>query len=264
MSRVERHTAEEAAKKGRRSHKKTESQGQDQIQDRPVEKVDYAIEDMLQADAGFAVDTGNNQEGYRMGRAARNAEVNRAKDSKKPDKTEKRKRKGRVTPFGRFLNFIGTIIMLAGILVCLGLAAPRLAGLQSFVVVSGSMEPEIPVGSMIYSKEVDPATIKRGDIIVFYGTNPDVSNTDNTPITHRVVENNAETQEITTKGDANEHNDMNPVLYDHVIGLVVKHIPKLGFAASPIAKPLGKAAMVMIIVAGWLLAEVGSHIRKRL
>jgi UDP-N-acetylenolpyruvoylglucosamine reductase len=86
MSRVERHTAEEAAKKGRRSHKRTESQGQDQILDRPVEKVDYAIEDMLQADAGFAVDTGNNAEGYRMGRAARNAEVNRAKDSKKPDK----------------------------------------------------------------------------------------------------------------------------------------------------------------------------------
>ncbi len=43
----------------------------------------------------------------------------------------------------------------------------RLVGLTPYVVVSGSMEPVFPTGSIIYVQKVDPQTIEVGDPITF-------------------------------------------------------------------------------------------------
>ena len=134
-----------------------------------------------------------------------------------------KKKKGKPTPFGRFLIFLGSLIMWAVILLCLVLAAPRLAGIKSYVVVSGSMEPAIPVGSLVYSKEADPKTLEPGDVIVFYSSNAGQGGRSEgvIPVTHRIVENNKVTGEITTKGDANEHNDLSAITYNNVEGKVI-------------------------------------------
>lgn len=78
-------------------------------------------------------------------------------------------------------------------------------GYEIYNVVSGSMEPEIPVGSVIYVKAVSPETVEEGDIIAFTSG---VS-----VISHRVVSNQTVEGKFTTKGDANAENDMNPVGY---------------------------------------------------
>ena len=176
----------------------------------------------------------------------------------------KKKRKGRVTPFGKFLNIIGTLIMLLAILLSLALAVPKFTGIQSYVVISGSMEPTIPVGSMVYAKPVTPASVKEGDIIVFYSTDPDVSGSNALPVTHRVVKNNKTDSEIITKGDANAQEDLFPVSYVNVKGIVLQHVPYLGYVASPLASPMGKLALILIILAGYLLTEVGSRIRRNI
>ena len=77
----------------------------------------------------------------------------------------RKKRKRRLTPFGRFLDILGTLIMLVALLACLGLTVPRFVGIQSYVVVTGSMEPSIPVGSLVYAKPVEPETLQVGDVI---------------------------------------------------------------------------------------------------
>ena len=157
------------------------------------------------------------------------------------------------------------MILWAAILLLLVLAAPRLAGIKTYVVISGSMEPAIPVGSMVYSKEVDPATLETGDVIVFYSSNS-LQGAESTgemiPITHRVVENDTTAGEITTKGDANEQSDMSKVTYINVEGKVIFHIPYLGHMAAPLATTMGKIALAMIVLAGYLLAEVGSSGRR--
>ena len=191
---------------------------------------------------------------------------NKEEKEEKVSEPKKKKKKGKPTPLGRFLNFLGSFIMLAVILMCLALAAPRLAGIKSFVVISGSMEPAIPVGSMVYSKEVDPKTLETGDVIIFYSGNPvqgDAGTGDVIPVTHRVVLNDTTAGEITTKGDANEQNDISKVTYLNVEGKVIFHIPKLGFLAAPLSSVKGKIAVALIILAGYLLTEVGSSIRKR-
>ncbi len=200
-----------------------------------------------------------------MSRVERHAaeEKSRAKAPRNAD-NEKKRRKGRVTPFGRFLNVIGTIIMLAALLFALILTIPRFAGIQSYVVVSGSMEPEIPVGSMVYAKEVEPASLKKGDIIVFFNSDAAAVDENAIPITHRVVKNDKKNTEIITKGDANAQEDSMPVSYDNVVGIVLKHVPHLGYLATPFSNLLGKISVGMIIIAGFLLAEVGSRIRRKI
>lgn len=178
--------------------------------------------------------------------------------------SKRRKKKKQLTPFGRFLDILGTVIMVAALLVCLALSLPRFAGIQSYVVVSGSMEPTIPVGSLVFAKEVEPATLQKGDVIVFYSTEAaSLSGGGGAiPITHRVVENNTEAGEVITKGDANESADMNPAAYVNIVGKVFTHIPGLGLLAAPLATVTGKIGAVLIILAGFLLTEAGNRMRR--
>ena len=53
---------------------------------------------------------------------------------------------------GHILCAAGISLMILVVAACLSLIIPRLAGYEGYVVVSGSMEPTIPVGSLIYSK----------------------------------------------------------------------------------------------------------------
>lgn len=180
---------------------------------------------------------------------------------------KKKKGKRRLTPFGRFLDILGTLIMVVALLVSLGLTVPRFTGIQSYVVVSGSMEPKIPVGSLVYAKPVEPSTLQTGDVIVFFNQNAASASDGNgqngvSPITHRVVENHVEDGEIITKGDANKSTDINPASYMNIVGKVIAHIPKLGYLASPLASLQGKIALVLIILAGFLLTEAGGRMRR--
>ena len=167
------------------------------------------------------------------------------------------KGKGKRTA-GFVLGALGNLLMLAIVVACIGLAMPRIAGYDGFVVVSGSMEPAIPVGSLVFSKEVDPADVQVGDVIVFR-----TAARGDTPITHRVVRNDRAARQITTKGDANEREDVSPVTYDNVVGKVRMHIPRVGFIASMLTSVLGKIVAVLLLVEAWLLTEVGKRLRAK-
>ncbi|MBQ3406472.1 MAG: signal peptidase I [Lachnospiraceae bacterium] len=157
---------------------------------------------------------------------------------------------------GRILSIVGTVILALSLIMCTLLIAPRILGFKTYLVASGSMVPAIPVGSMIYARDVDPAALETDDIIVFFKTSDrDV------PITHRVVVNNTDSRTIITKGDANANADREPVRYDNIEGKVIWHIPMLGILALPLTKPLGKAIAVMLVLEGFLFAEVGSRMR---
>lgn len=89
------------------------------------------------------------------------------------------------------------------------------------------------VGDLIYVKEVDPDTIKVGDVITF------LVNEDLVVGTHRVVRVDAENQRFYTKGDANDVEDGEPVHFNNVIGVPQFSIPKLGYVSDFIQNPPG-------------------------
>lgn len=158
---------------------------------------------------------------------------------------------------GKFFSIIGTVLMILVIVICLGVTVPKLFGLSSYVVVSGSMEPTIPVNSLIYVKSCEPAELEEGDVILFYDS------MNGTPVTHRVVENDQEGQTIITKGDANNGIDLRPALYANVAGRVVTHIPGLGAVAGALSSIMGKIAAAMVLIAGYILTEIGRRISRK-
>ena len=115
-------------------------------------------------------------------------------------------------------------------------------GYQLYTVVSGSMEPAVPTGSLVYIKYVEPGDIETGDIIAFYG-----SDAQGSIITHRVVSNSNAMGEFITKGDANAENDMNPVTYEQYVGKMVRSIPKVGGIVQTITVGSGKTVLKCVI-----------------
>lgn len=137
---------------------------------------------------------------------------------------------------------LGTLLLIVLIVVCIPLSVPKLFGYEIYSVVSGSMEPEIPVGSLVCIKGSAPEDVQVSDIIAFYGARDSAA-----IIIHRVVENHVVMGEIITKGDANVTNDMNPVDYDNFIGTVEFHVPYLGAAAQTLTSLEGKIAAAGVI-----------------
>lgn len=104
---------------------------------------------------------------------------------------------------------------------------PRVFGYSIMNIVSGSMEDEIPRGSYILIKKVEPEKVKRGDVICFYSTDPQIYGL---PNTHRVVEdpiNNNGIIEFVTRGDANPINDKETAKGENLIGVYVKRLDTL-------------------------------------
>ena len=78
-------------------------------------------------------------------------------------------------------NWLSGILVAIVVLLAVALVGVRLIGLHPFVVLSGSMEPEYHVGSLIYVKSVDYKTLQVGDDITYMLD-------EDTVVTHRIIE----------------------------------------------------------------------------
>ncbi|MBO6164302.1 MAG: signal peptidase I [Lachnospiraceae bacterium] len=162
-------------------------------------------------------------------------------------------RKKKKTPMSAILcRIIGTLILLGVIAACIPVTAPRLFDYEIYHVVSGSMEPTIPVGSVVYVQAVEPGDVASGDIIAF--TSGD------SVIVHRVVENWTFEGNFTTKGDANEGEDLNEVPYEQLIGVVKYHIPILGQLLMVLTSRMGKLLMICLAACGALLNVIAGQL----
>ncbi|MGB4589942.1 MAG: signal peptidase I [Clostridiaceae bacterium] len=132
------------------------------------------------------------------------------------------------------LIFVTMIVMVAILLV-----GTRLIGLTPYAVLSGSMEPQYAVGSLIYVKEIEPQNIQIGDSITF------ILNENLIVATHRVVEITPEGS-FTTKGDSNESTDGVPVHPNNVLGKPIFSIPYLGYLSVFLTSKQGKVVLGVI------------------
>ncbi|WP_152042422.1 signal peptidase I [Salinigranum salinum] len=148
------------------------------------------------------------------------------------------------------LNTLGVVLLIALVAPFAMYAAPQTIGAtESYVVMSGSMEPAIQTGDVIFVYDRDPSTIEEGDVITY---NLDGQRTEVT--THRVVDivENEEGQRVfVTKGDANEDPDPYRVPSDAVIGVmptdgIPARVPFLGHALLFAQSKLGIALLVFV------------------
>ncbi len=146
----------------------------------------------------------------------------------------------------RIWDIFTTVIVAIVVIFAILLVGVRLFGIKTYSVISGSMEPEYPVGSLIYVKEAAPEEIQVGDVITFVLPNE-------TPATHRVIGLDPDNQQFLTQGDANDTPDA-PVHFRNLIGKPIFTIPLLGYAAYFIQHPPGM--YIAIILGVMLLAAI--------
>lgn len=130
--------------------------------------------------------------------------------------------------------------ILLNLMVFLAIPVMLIAGLALFkvisplIVISGSMEPVIHVGSLVVSTKVQAKDLHPGDIASF-------KREDGVLVTHRIVSNEAvagssDLRSVKMKGDANKDADQNPYIQTDAL------------------KPL-----FVVPVAGSALAAIGNH-----
>lgn len=104
-------------------------------------------------------------------------------------------------------------------------AFPDLVGADhSLIVQSGSMEPAIGTGSVVFVTDIPPEQAVEGDVITFQDDGGNL-------VTHRVHEKYATENSLrfVTKGDANEGPDPEPVYRGDYVGTVPEvHLPLIG------------------------------------
>lgn len=142
-------------------------------------------------------------------------------------------------------RILGTVILLAVLAVCLPLSVPKLLGYQVYDVVSGSMDPAIPVHSVVLVQPAAPEKLQPGEIVAY--------RSGSSVVIHRLVENHIVEGELVTKGDANAEPDPLKVEYAGVLGTVTAHIPFIGIYAGALNTLPGKLYAFGFIVAAAML-----------
>lgn len=155
----------------------------------------------------------------------------RTQKKKRKNKEEVPKKKIAIAIFLIVFAFSGSFLIYFILQVSLNTQTPMV------VVISGSMEPNIHKGDLLFlggieAEEIKEGTIedKDGDVIV-YDARGLWDGAPDEPIVHRVIDKweNESGYYFLTKGDANSFPDKAPVPEDRIIGVVVGRIPYIGW-----------------------------------
>lgn len=132
---------------------------------------------------------------------------------------------------------------------------PAVTGASALTVLSGSMTPMLPVGSVIVVRPQPAELIRPGDVITFTDRDPDRP----APrvVTHRVVavEQGPGGLTFRTQGDANNTPDQRPAAAADVQGVLWYSVPLAGSLRALLISPLG-----LCYLAGALLLALAGHL----
>lgn len=121
------------------------------------------------------------------------------------------------------------------------LFVPKILGYSQYAVLSGSMEPGIPVGAIVYDKAFSGKTLEEGAVVT-YELSPE------TLVTHRVISVDQEDQTVITQGDANNVEDASPVAWQQIVGVYAFHVPYLGYISIYAKTPVGIAVVCGVLI----------------
>ena len=154
----------------------------------------------------------------------------------------------------RLVGLVGIVLFVALAGFSLVTHVAPLTGQQLFIVGGGSMEPGIPLGSLVIVTRTDARTVVVGDVITVRADNGVV-------ITHRVyhVIDSADGLLFETKGDANQSPDAGLVPARALIGAAKQYVPYAGYAQEFLSTVPGLLAAVSLLGAcplAYLLLEM--------
>ncbi len=161
----------------------------------------------------------------------------------------------------KHLNKIKNIIYTLTIILVTVLAGLIIAGqfgignIRALVVQSGSMEPQISTGSVVFV--MPSTTYNKGDIITFHFKEKQ----NDTLITHRIKDIKNNGQVFVTQGDNNNAKDPYETDKSLVVGKVFFHVSLLGYFVSAAKHPIGFSLMVIVPAVLLIYSEIKNIIK---
>lgn len=171
----------------------------------------------------------------------------------------------------KLLEGVATVLLVAafsvGILAVLARsplsrAIPVLHDTTPMIVLSGSMEPKIKTGSLVFIRPVDTSKIAVNDVIAFVGEGAPGQTGPLT--THRVVEivRGSDGIRFRTKGDANPTPDPWLVPVGAVHGEEAATLPYFGYLSAFTRSRLGFSLFILIPALVVIVGEVIEIVRE--
>ncbi|MEZ5114750.1 MAG: signal peptidase I [Candidatus Nanopelagicales bacterium] len=151
---------------------------------------------------------------------------------------------------------LARVVLALGVGLLLWATAPALLGWSAQVVLTESMSPRVNPGDVVLAVDVDPATLRAGQVILFRDPeNPGRS------LVHRIAD-VGEDGSLTTRGDHNQSPDAAPVTPDLVEGLARLRVP---FAGLPVlwATQGRWFSLLLLVVAALALVRIAAADRDR-
>lgn len=142
------------------------------------------------------------------------------------------------------------VIAAVAVMLTLCLVIPRLGGATPYTILTGSMRPDFPPGTLVIVKPVAAEDIGVGSVVTYQ-----LKSGESTVVTHRVVAVSLAsdgTRIFTTQGDANNAPDPEKVIPAQVKGELWYGVPHLGRVSNLIDNAQRHAISVLVI--GGLLA----------
>lgn len=211
-----------------------------------------------------------------------------AKTTKKQAASHKTSKSSNKSSVFTLISDIGQVVLLilliAAAVAGFGSRIPVLAqqGLQFYGVTSGSMEPALPVGSLIKVGKYQIDELSQGDIITY--TVPSPNSDQPNIVTHRIaevkkeesvktvgegdqaVEQQVVSYQFITKGDANNKTDDYVVKANDILGKYEGHLPYLGYISAYSQTSTGFILMVIVpavILIVWEVISLVTHFKQR-
>jgi signal peptidase len=143
---------------------------------------------------------------------------------------------------------------------------PKVTGATPLTVLTSSMEPGLPPGTLLIVEPVDTDTIKIGDVVTYQ-----IESGKPAVVTHRVTEVLSSTtgeRTFTFKGDNNDSVDP-PVIPEQIQGRLWYSLPLIGYVSTfvngehrALVLPIIAAAMIVYAVIAILLG-LADTVKKR-
>lgn len=162
-------------------------------------------------------------------------------------------------PLRRTAIVLLDLVVLVALLALGGLAVgPHLAGYRTLTMLTASMRPHFPAGSIVVVSESPTSSLRAGDVITFNAPTPD-----RPVVTHRVVsvDHSGTASRVVTKGDANNADDSwgKFAIEEDTVWLARGAVPYAGYAVAALRNPRAQLALVWVlpgVLLAWLLISV--------
>lgn len=174
------------------------------------------------------------------------------------------------TGLKKFISYFITILLIVTTFLCIILVFEsvssgnvNLFGYRIFYVVTGSMEPTIPAGSVVITRSSPASEYSVGDVITFRSK---ISEIFGQPNTHRIVEiqNTDDEVQYITRGDANNANDSIPVKSSEIYGKVVWNSNKMqwfGTVFTFLTTPFGFLFVILLPILAITISQLKDFIK---